>query len=196
MHVSRLSFLALLAAVPVAYALPELIDRNDQLHSERYKVDEYIRSAVALQSLDREAAIKRLHALAQDIESQGSVIILCRMLFTRRPGSGFRPPFIVKPMFLGETTDADWPLWPIALIDGIPFLVVVDNPDAIIGGLPESDEMYLRYCEADCDWSNTRYTPKTEQQKRGAMERLLASGKWKTNRDMDYRRRFFAQQIQ
>jgi hypothetical protein len=68
---------------------------------EHYRVDEYIRAAVALQSLDREAAIKRLHEMAQDIHSQRSIVILCRLLFTQRPGLSFRPPMIGQPIFLG-----------------------------------------------------------------------------------------------
>lgn len=192
MHISRASFLLSLAALPVSYALPQVTEPK-YLDPKHYRVDEFIRAAVTLQSLDRETAIKRLHVMAQDIRSMGSVVILCRMLFTQRPGSSFRPPSVGQPIFFGRTTDLDWPLCPIELIDGIPFLIVAGY---ILGGLPESDESYLRYAESNCDWSSARYRLTTEQQRQGALKKLLASGKWKTATDIGDRQRVFAQQIQ
>jgi hypothetical protein len=148
---------------------------------------------VALQSLDREAAIKQLHTMAQDVHLRGSVVILCRMLFAQRSGSTFRPPMLGQPGFLGGTTDSDWPLWPTEIVGGVPFLIVSSY---ILSGLPESDEAYLRYSEENCDWSSVRYKLTTEKQNRDALTKLLASGKWKTGTDIFERQRFLEQQIQ
>src|SRR5206468_8683642 len=71
-------------------SLPELPD----ITAGDYKVDRYIRAAITLQSLGRTTALERLHTMASDAKSETRVIILCRMLFTQRPGSDFRRPRI------------------------------------------------------------------------------------------------------
>jgi hypothetical protein len=175
MRLTRSSFLTLLASLPVAYAT---IGYNDDLlEPQHYRVDPYIRAAVALQSLDHAAAITRLHDMAQHRHSPLSVIILCRMLFRRRRGSdyAFRAPAIGVPAFIRGTED-DWPLWPIEPVEGVPFTVVWGYT---IGGLPESDESYLNYCEANCDWTDVKYSLKTIQQKQDALAKLMSSDKWK-----------------
>jgi hypothetical protein len=45
--------------------------------------------------------------------------------------------------------------------------------------LPESDESYLHYCEANCDWTDVNYSLKTIQQKQDALAKLMSSDKWK-----------------
>jgi hypothetical protein len=177
MRLTRSSFLTFLATLPVAYAAPRYDDLPEPQH---YRVDPYIRAAVALQSLDRETAISRLHDMAQDPHSMLSVIILCRMLFTWRHGSvyAFRAPYLGVPSFVSGTED-DWPLWPIALVDGVPFTIVWGYT---IGGLPESDESYLHYCEANCDWTDFKYALRTDQQKQNALAKFTSSDKWKNVR--------------
>lgn len=175
MQLTRSSFLTFLAALPVAYAA--IGNDDDLLEPRHYRVDPYIRAAVALQSLDRAAAISRLRGMAQHRHSPLSVIILCRMLFRRRRGSdyAFRSPAIGVPAFIRGTED-DWPLWPIELVEGVPFMIVWGYT---IGGLPESDESYLHYCEVNCDWTDVKYSLKTIQQKRDALGKLISSDKWK-----------------
>ena len=130
--------------------------------------------------------------MTKDNDSERRVIILCRMLFTERHGSDFRRPRIGAASFFGGTDYPDWPLEPIALVDGVPFLI---TRGYALGGMAEPDEWYLCYCETNCDWSSFRYTIKTEQQKRDALNRLVASPKWKTPLDK-YEWEFFAEQIQ
>src|SRR5581483_2244888 len=152
------------------------------LESERftqhYKVDTYIQSAVELQSLGYDAALKRLHGMAQTNWwlGNGKVFVLCRMLFVQRPGSDFRGPFLGQGFFLGGTDYSDWPLEPIELVDGVPFLI---TNGYLLAGRSEAEDMYVHYCETNCDWSGFRYTIKTEQQKRDALNKLINSPKWK-----------------
>lgn len=141
-----------------------------------FKVSPYLQAAVALQSLGHTAALERLHALAQSRDADARVIILCRMLFTPRAGSDFRRPRIGAARFFDGTDYSDWPLEPIELVDGVPFLI---TRGYMLGGLAEPDEWYLRYCEKDCEWSSFRYSIKTERQEREALGALLASPKWK-----------------
>jgi hypothetical protein len=140
MRITRSSFLAFLATLPVAYSAR---GSNDLFELQQYHVDPYIRAAVALQSLDRATAISRLHDMAQDPHSPLSVIIV----------SGY-----------------------------------------VLGGLPESDESYLHYCEVNCDWTDFKYTFKTDPQKRNALAKFASSNEWKNIRVTDME--FLSRQIQ
>jgi hypothetical protein len=162
------------------------------IQTGHYKVTPYLRAAVALQSLDHAAALKRLHTMAKSRGAEAQVIILCRMLFTARPASDFRRPRIGAASFFGGTDYSDWPLEPVELVDGVPFLVTRGYR---LGGLAELAEWYLSYCETSCDWSSFRYAIKSESQTRDALSQLLSSPKWKTPLDAD-ERRFFTDQIQ
>jgi hypothetical protein len=194
------SFLAALAITGLAWAAPaeapspleDLRDFYASLTLQAYKVDPYIRVAVELQSMDRSAALARLHAMAGDPRPAARVIVLSRMLFTPRSPAGLRRPMIGGALFLGGTNYSDWPQEPIELVDGIPFLITYGY---VVGGLPESDESYLQYCETHGDWSTFRYSVKTAQQKRDALNKLFASDKWKTTLT-DSERKSLAEQIE
>ena len=129
--------------------------------------------------------------MARDGASDTRVIVLCRMLFTQSPSSGFRPPRLGGASFLGDTQSQDWPLEPIDVVDGVPFLI---TRGYTLAGVPESDARYLAYCETDCHWSNFRYTTKTELQKREALSKLLSSPKWRRRLNED-EQSFLAGQI-
>ena len=62
------------------------------------------------------------------------------------------------------------------MVDGVPFLITRGYR---LGGEPEPAEKYLMYCIQQCDWNDGRFKPKTEQEKRKALDKLLASTKWK-----------------
>ena len=171
------------------YVLPS--DLPD-LQTGHYKVDPYILAAVELQALGRVNALARLHSMAKDTKLETRVVVLCRMLFTQRPGSDFRRPMIGGASFFGGTDYVDWPLEPIELVDGVPFLI---TRGYVLGGFPEPDEWYLRYCETNCDWSGFRFTTQSEAQKRHALSKLLMSPKWKSPLDRS-ETRFLAEQIQ
>src|SRR5262245_30088734 len=53
---------------------------------QKYKIDPYIRAALALQALGKETACKKLESHGQDKENSEKVIVLCRMLFTEKKG--------------------------------------------------------------------------------------------------------------
>lgn len=141
-----------------------------------FRADPYILAAMELQSLGREKALVRLHAMAQRKELDAPVWYLCRMLFAARPGSQFKGRGIGNHLYPDNTMDADWPLEPIELVDGVPFLL----PVALFftGEWPPVD-LYVKYCEASCDWSSYRFSLKSERQKRDALSKLLMSPRWK-----------------
>jgi hypothetical protein len=161
--------------------------------SAEYRVDPFIRAAVKLQKLGKEKAIAALSALAAqaDVDEEGKVTVLCRMLFAARPGREFRRRGMGRPVLLGETKGADWPLEPIEIVDGVPFCIVrVYN----VAGEILSVRVYLRYCVRECDWGKRAYAPKSAKEKKAALAKLLASPKWKRKLDAD-ERDFLAAQI-
>lgn len=163
-----------------------------------YRVDPFIRAAVTLQRMGRDAAIKELLAHAQDLKgpyvdtaNDHQVIILCRMLFTKRSEGEFRRPRIGSPSFLGQTTFADWPLEPIELVDGIPFRIVQDYS---LLGYAEQGDQYLEHCAAKCDWSSTVFKVPSVEEKQAALVKLIDSPKLK-RRLTDAEKSFFSLQI-
>jgi hypothetical protein len=146
-------------------------------YSGKFDADTYIRTAVELQSLGREAGLARLREIAQDKRETVSAILLCRMLFTERKGSDFGAPNLGNPIYLGGTTSSDWPLDPITLVDGIPFLI---TNGYYIAGTPTPELAYLQYSESNADWSTFRFSIKTKEQERGALFKLINSSKWRT----------------
>jgi hypothetical protein len=139
-----------------------------------YVVDAFIQSAIVMQSVDYATALERLHSMAQRKDnSRNEVFILCRMLFTQRGGAGFRGPGLGQDLFIGcDCTNYGWPLEPIELVDGVPFLI---SKGYLLAGIAESPEQYLDYCETNCSWSGFRYEIKTDQQEIEALNRLLYS---------------------
>jgi hypothetical protein len=162
--------------------------------SEKYKADAYIAAAAKLQALGKEKAVALLADFGKEFRSpvgydgldETRVAILCRMLFVARPNGEFRRPSLGAPLFVGptgfkESNDwpavfKEWPLEPIELVDGVPFLVVRGH---FIAGFSEPHGEYLEYCVKNCDWNPEAFKPKTTEEKRKAVAKLVASPKWK-----------------
>lgn len=160
----------------------------------KYKAAPYVRAAARLQEMGREAACQKLLRAAQTYnqEQEEQIIVLCRMLFTKRATSEFRRPMIGAASFFGSTDYADWPLEPIELVDGVPFLI---TRGYLLKGEAEPAESYLRHCMTNCDWSTVPFREPTAKQIRDALDKLLASGKWKRPLDT-YEREFLSAQIE
>jgi hypothetical protein len=110
-----------------------------------------------------------------DTESEWYGIVLCRMLF-QDPGEGYlRRPRLGGAVFTGGTSYADWPREPIALVDGVPILVVRGY---MLAGQAEPLEAYLDYCLANGRWVTERYAQKSRADIRAAIEQLIAAGHW------------------
>jgi hypothetical protein len=192
--------LALLAGEPSGTASLEVsLADLPYVGPSSYKVDSYIWAASVFQHLGKDRACKMLLTLAEavDADAEGTtfndrykVFVLCRMLFTKRSGSRFRPAFFGGPFFLGATDHADWPLEPIELVDGVPFLI---TDFYLMGGEPERVTKYVRYCIENCDWNKEPFQLKTGAEKRAALRKLLASKKWRKPLT-DRERRFLAEQ--
>jgi hypothetical protein len=169
-----------------------LLPLEPEFIPEKFKSETYIRLAIELQALGREKAELRLHEIARSGYTLGRAIILSRMLFKKRPGEQFVRPLIGGALFMGGTDYSDWPLEPIELVDGVPFVI---SRGYFIAGRPENDDEYIRYCEAHADWSNFQYIVPTKQQEQAALARLLTSPKWKISLT-DKERELLSRQIE
>jgi hypothetical protein len=145
---------------PALSDLPDLFD---------YKVDPYIRMAVALQSMDRSAALNKLHAMVR--EGSIRVIVLARMLFVPRPGADLERPEGVNAHSIDDTRH--WPQWPIEVVDGVPFLIAMPYDEEAHKWVPDAEEKYLQYCETHGDWSPFHYSVRTKQQELEALAKLF-----------------------
>lgn len=106
-----------------------------------YKVDEYLDAARSLQALGKGKACALLKELAaKELFAKNGwpflrTVTLCRMLFRAKPKGTFRRAGIGAWGFVGKRDSDDWPLEPIAIVDGVPFLVA---DGAMLGGLPKA----------------------------------------------------------
>jgi hypothetical protein len=159
---------------------------SDLSVSRNYRCDPYLNIAEQLQRLGEEKGIATLAALAGGSESE-QIIILCRMLFVAKPGGRFRRPELGVPNTFGSTEMADWPLEPIEVVDGVPFLITTGYS---IAGSPEHARGYLNYCRSSCNWNPYKYGSKTAQEKSIALQKLIEKHKL-----VGFDREFLANQI-
>jgi hypothetical protein len=145
-----------------------------------FKAAPFVRAAALLQKMGREVASNVLVNLAvKDVEQNVEIersIILCRMLFRSKKGSAFRPPTIGLPRYFGGSDAKDWPLEPIEIVDGVPFMIATGH---LIAGYREKPDTYVKYCIEEADWSDTQFAPVTAEVQQKALAKLLASPKWK-----------------
>jgi uncharacterized protein (TIGR03067 family) len=99
------------------------LENLPDLEATTYRVDPYVRAAAMLHDMGKDKATDALSKLARGHEHDNQVIVLCRMLFTPKAKGKFRRPALGAALLLGDTGDADWPLEPIELVDGVPCLI-------------------------------------------------------------------------
>jgi len=157
-----------------------------------YKSKSTLQDAVSLQAMNRESAVRELRDMAQPEHGNKSceVYVLCRMLFVQSNSLAFREPLLGGPDFI-RGSSSDWPLAPVALVDGVPFIVVKGYT---LGGLAESPEQYLDYCLSNCCWSNFRYEREPQEKLQTALDSLLNAAPW-SQPLTDWDRRFLSMQI-
>jgi hypothetical protein len=166
------------------------LERLPRFRQRAFRSEPYIGTVVALQAMGRRRACQQMMALVKRDRDAEQVFILCRMLFITRGTSEFRRPMIGGAVFLADTTYADWPLEPIELVDGVPFLITWDY---ILAGEPEPPESYLRYCMTDCDWNTFKYSDRSRAEMRAALAKLAASFKWRRPLERQERQRLTEQ---
>jgi hypothetical protein len=143
-----------------------------------YNATPYIQTAQELQNFGREKAEKILISLtATSNFKNDQAYILCRMLYSKPTSSEFREPWIGHINCMGGTSEKDWPLNPIEVIDGVPFMIVAEYRE-FYGGM-ESPAQYVEYCRTNCIWNESRYTAKIKEERMIALQKFIKSPKWK-----------------
>lgn len=166
-----------------------------------FRSESCLELAAALQGLPRGEAETLLRHWADSGKYENEVIILCRMLFVAQDGrplprppnreifneviwvKGFSSVSAFHGMYgLGATHGADWPDWPLALSDGVPFLVEANHIEVLTGppgiALRPLSPVYLDYCLTAGGWTAHRYAPVDSNIRQQALELLLHSPVW------------------
>lgn len=159
LRLAALAFLVMTGLAPVMHAdlaadfsaLPQWHSPAGNPRMGAFDCAGYAALAAALQKAGPEQAAAQLRVLAKRDDAL-KVVPLCRMLFTAKAGSTFRGPRLGGGSTCPRTDGADWPLDPIALIDGVPFLVTAKYGAMLT---PETAAEYVEYCLAECAWSAT-----------------------------------------
>lgn len=140
----------------------------------------------------QEAAIAELMRIAvEGIKSDALVAALCRLLFVPKDRSQIRGPRYGKPLFLGSTSEARWPLLPVYLYRNIPFYIV---KDWMLGGSPEPVSWYLAHCITNGIWNMQPFQVPVQELMDDAALDLITNGPWVSPLD-DYERQFIQSQV-
>lgn len=146
-----------------------------------YRCAKVIRACELAQLVGQEKAFERLLSYAKkDRDNALGVAVLCRVLYARKGSAEFRAAMLGRPSLLGGTDSVNWPLEPIELVDGVPFLIIRGYS---LRGHAETGESYLRYCHSKCEWSNRPITEKSQEELERACNKLIRSAKWRENLD-------------
>lgn len=143
---------------------------------DNFRSDACLTVCSALQALPVDERIRRLEEFAASAEQELAVIVICRMLFQARDGGEFRGAFLGAGFGLGGTDNASWPLEPIVISHGVPFLVIRGY---VGGGSIETAYDYLRYCLSNCVWTETRYKREAPAVRLAALAELIRSTPWR-----------------
>ncbi len=156
----------------------ESIKLDDLPTVGRFKVAPYVRAAALLQDMGKEKACEQLARLGKMADEDGQVPILCRLLFAKKENKEFPSPPFGGPSHMGGTSDIDWPLSPIEIVDAVPFFIVESYGGS--GPPPHAFSLfYLNYCREHCEWSKTRFGNVNRKTIEKALRKLLASKKWR-----------------
>ncbi len=155
--------------------LKALLEACPDLQVAQYRVDPYLKAAIYLQSKGEQDAISLLKDAAANYQYENQIIVLCRMLFEKKENGEFRRPMIGGAAFFGATDYDDWLKEPIEIVDGIPFLITSGYS---LAGKAESAAAYLAYCEDNCQWNEIVYTLPSQDEKEGALKKILELDKW------------------
>ena len=146
---------------------------------QHFRAVSYLKVAKELQALPEAERVKALERFCNIPERNLQSIILCRMLFTAKPGGTFRRPLLGGPGFITSREDIPglsdprlsqpWPLEPITLADGVPFAIVTGYA---LAGAAEKAGAYLAYCRKETQWSPLGYHPVSSEQMKNALQKL------------------------
>ena len=115
----------------------------------------YIRAVNRLRGEEAPALLEQLRTYTNTIlngsailEESAKVFFLVRLLFvTKKAGQPFPPIKIGTPLDSGTPPAKAFPLYPLALVEDVPLLIV---SGFMLGGLPQSPLDHLDFCQKEC----------------------------------------------
>lgn len=164
----------------------ELIHRAPTIDGNGFNPVALIRAVGGLLPLGKENALAALEAYERlawapvggeqhDSLDDERVFLILRVLFMRNDGNSVMPPLrIGSPDVPPPEDPAAFPLFPLAVVEQIPFLLIDGYQ---LGGLPERASEHIRYCREHCRLRPAPLRPQAPPL--DAVEALVQSEAWR-----------------
>ena len=133
------------------FAREQRVDRDESamlkttpsIAGDTYQCSEMVQVANHLRKLGKDKSLAALRTYLTSGGDNDKVLVICRLLFVNPKGWG--APILGQPSpSINQDTAKKFPLFPVALSDGVPFLLVEGYQ---LEGLPESANDCLKLCE-------------------------------------------------
>lgn len=169
------------------YPQVELIHRAPRLRSFDFDPAALIRAVNALWPLGRERALAALRVYCRvaaandrrreryDLDEQ-RVFAIVRLLFVPNDAQAWPVVGAGDPVGVRLADAAPWPLFPLALVQQIPFFLPIAYD--VLGAGPQSPTEHLDFCAAHCRMRDAPLAPSASPV--AAVEELTASPAWRT----------------
>jgi hypothetical protein len=148
-----------------------------ELAGDRFDPSAAIRSVNHIVALGRDAVLQRLRsdaATAARGAAAEHVLVLCRLAFAPEEGQTLPPLLIGLPDVAPPPgAEVEWPLFPLALVDDVPFVLVRGY---LRGGLAQTPAEHVEACATTCD---VRSQPLAPGSPLAAADVLLRSSAWR-----------------
>jgi hypothetical protein len=136
--------------------IPQIVQRCSPWEGYTFDPGTHIRAVNALYNAEKARVIAGVREYAHSVVDRADLVggstrllLLLRLLFVPAdPGMSLPPLRVGKPEDIDAPPLDDFPLYPLALIDDVPLLIVTGF---MVGGLPEDPrphvDFYERFCE-------------------------------------------------
>jgi hypothetical protein len=139
--------------------MPEvaMLKRVPWILGDHYVCDEMVRAVNQLRRLGKDKSLAALRDYLAKSREDDKVLVFCRLLFDNP--MGWEPPVLGEPLpGIDKKVMKQFPLFPIAVSEGVPFLVIQGYRG---GGRSESGAACIRLCEGlsviKKDYSTSHY---------------------------------------
>ncbi len=140
--------------------------------ADGYRVHDYLVEAARLQRMGVADRSKCLISMARDNALYPKVFILCPILLKAKDGSRFPHPSLGEEVYLGHSSEVDWPTSPITLYENVPILVMRCS---VVNGNVFPARYYVEECLSNCFWRTDPIIVDTPAEVSKAIDSFLAT---------------------
>jgi len=168
------------------YPYLKLIHESPGFRGASFNPVKLIRAVNGLHPIGKDAALKAMSAYLRlshdptfsykyDLGGQRIFLVL-RLLFVRKDGDPVMPPVRIGAMWPVRDKEHhdEWPLYPLAVVDDVPFLVA---SWVGLAGVAQSPAAHIEYAKLDCVLRDGPLVPRGSPM--AAAEQLVSSARWK-----------------